>query len=125
MEWTTILNKQNGRFLKRFVARLSRFGLVVAVSFFLTWKPLFAQGTDGAAESEPKSAGFMEIVFSGGVTGALIMVTLIALSIITAYLVIDHFLTVRRKDLMPSGLDEEVKNLLAHGKVEEAQQRFN
>ena len=122
MDWTTILNKQNGRFLKRFVARLSRFGLVVAVSFFLTWKPLFAQGTDGAAESEPKPAGFMEIVFSGGVTGALIMVTLIALSIITAYLIIDHFLTVRRKDLMPSGLDEEVKNLLAHGKVEEAQQ---
>ena len=50
MEWTTILNKQNGRFLKRFVARLSRFGLVVAVGFFLTWKPLFVQGTAGAAE---------------------------------------------------------------------------
>jgi len=76
----------------------------------------------GEAATPQPPAGFMEIVFSGGITGALIMVVLIALSIVTAYLIIDHFLTVRRKDLMPPGLDEEVKNLLVHGKIEEAQQ---
>jgi biopolymer transport protein ExbB len=84
---------------------------------------LWAQGeTEAEVSGEQAPAGFLEIVFSGGITGALIMVVLIALSIVTAYLIIDHFLTVRRKDLMPPGLDEEVKNLLVNGKIEQAQQ---
>lgn len=64
--------------------------------------------------------GFLEIVFSGGVSGILIMLGLISLSVITIYLIVDHLLTVRRKDLMPEGLDEVVRQALAAGKIDEA-----
>ena len=84
--------------------------------------PLWAQ--DSGATS-PESAGpqsFLGIVFSGGITGVAIMLVLITMSIVTIYLIIDHLLTVRRKDLMPPGLDEQVRQLLAAGQIEEAAQ---
>ena len=71
-------------------------------------------------EPEP-STGFFQIIFSGGVVGILIIVVLLTLSVLSAYLVIDHLLTVRRKDLMPDGLGERVRQSLMQGNVTEAQ----
>lgn len=83
-----------------------------------------AQGTSveqtEASNNAPTS--FLQIIFSGGITGIAIMFVLIAMSILTIYLIVDHLLTVRRKDLMPAGLDEQVRQLLAAGQVEEAVQ---
>ena len=78
-------------------------------------------GTGPAAGSvpiEPKS--FFEIVFSGGWVGISIMIVLIALSITAVYLIIDHFLSIRRKDVIPEGLSNHVRELLLAGKVAEA-----
>jgi biopolymer transport protein ExbB len=63
----------------------------------------------------PAPAGFFEIVFSGGITGIMIMLVLIGLSMTAAYLVFDHLLTIRRKDLIPDGLSEQVKQCLTNG----------
>ena len=72
------------------------------------------------AEAET-GKGFFEIIFSGGIVGILIILLLLTLSVLSAYLVIDHLLTVRRKDLMPDGLGERVRQSLMKGNMAEAQ----
>ena len=72
------------------------------------------------AELPPE--GFFDIIFSGGWVGVLIMLLLLALSVTAAYLVIDHLLTIRRKEIMPEGLSEHVRQLLAGGQITEADQ---
>lgn len=50
------------------------------------------------------------------------MLLLLALSITAAYLVIDHLLTIRRREIMPEGLGDDVHRLLTAGSVREADQ---
>jgi biopolymer transport protein ExbB len=78
-----------------------------------------AQAPD-ATEPAQVSRGFFSIVFSGGVTGIAIMIVLIALSVLAAWLIIDHLLTVRHADIMPEGLSEQTRQLLAKGQVDQA-----
>ena len=81
------------------------------------------------AESPPKSAsetpptegqewGFIQLLEASGSIGLLI----ILLSIAAVALVIEHLLTIRAPVLMPPGLDEEVRQLLAAGKLGPADQ---
>ncbi len=49
-----------------------------------------------------------------------IMMFLIALSVTAVYLMIDHLLTIRRSDIMPEGLSDHVRELLAAGQLAEA-----
>ena len=58
---------------------------------------------DGVTESEAP-AGLMGIIFSGGIVGAIMIFILLALSMTAAYLIFDHLMTIRQKDLMPPGL---------------------
>ncbi len=71
---------------------------------------------------EPTPKGFFDIVFSGGWVGVLIMLLLLVLSLTAAYLVIEHLLTIRRSELMPDGLGDDVRQLLVAGQVTEADQ---
>ena len=75
----------------------------------------FAQGDPAAAPT-----GFWSIVFSGGVTGALILIVLLGLSIAAAYLVFDQTMTLRRREILPDGLAETVRHALQRGSVDEA-----
>ena len=75
----------------------------------------FAQGDPAAA-----ATGFWSIVFSGGVTGALILIVLLGLSIAAAYLVFDQTMTLRRREILPDGLAETVRHALQRGSVDEA-----
>lgn len=68
------------------------------------------------------SGGFLEIVFSGGIVGICIMITLILLSMLTAYLVFEQMMTLRKKEIIPDGLAEQVRQLIAAGKIKEAEQ---
>jgi biopolymer transport protein ExbB len=68
------------------------------------------------------SDSFFSIVFSGGVVGVIIMLSLIALSMVAMYLVVDQVLTLRRKDILPVELSENVRQLLAQGRIKEADQ---
>jgi len=76
--------------------------------------------TGEPAELPPE--GFFDIIFSGGWVGVLILLLLLALSVTAAYLVIDHLLTIRRNEVMPDGLSEHVRQLLAGGQITEADQ---
>ncbi len=84
-----------------------------------------AQQTGATAtgdSAEAPSDGLIDIVFSGGWVGAMIMLLLLSLSVTAAYLVIDHLMTIRRGEIMPEGLSEHVRQLLLAGQVTEADQ---
>jgi biopolymer transport protein ExbB len=61
--------------------------------------------------------GFFDIVFSGGLTGFLIVMVLLALSVGAAALVIEHIMSIRQSVLMPPGLAEQVQTQLMAGQV--------
>jgi biopolymer transport protein ExbB len=78
---------------------------------------------DGASTAEEAAPeGFFSIVFSGGWVGFLIVMLLFALSLTAAYLVFEHIMTLRRTEIMPEGLGEQVRQFIVSGKIAEADQ---
>ena len=75
-------------------------------------------GLDASAPS-----GILPIIFSGGWPGFFIIMLLVALSLTAVYLICEHFLTIRRKELMPAGLDSDVNKLLAAGRLPAAEKK--
>lgn len=74
------------------------------------------------AQADPAAvpAGFWEIVFSGGVIGALILIVLLGLSVAAAYLVFDQAMTLRRREILPDRLSEAVRHALQRGSIDDA-----
>jgi biopolymer transport protein ExbB len=72
------------------------------------------------AQPGPAPQGFFDIVFSGGLTGFLIVLLLLGLSVCAAALVIEHILSIRASVLMPAGLAEQVQTQLLAGSVTNA-----
>ena len=75
--------------------------------------------TGPAADGSGSGHSFWEILSAGGIVGMLIML----LSVAAVALVIEHVMTIRAAVLMPPGLAEETRELLAAGKVGPASQR--
>ena len=82
-----------------------------------------AYAADEAAGEAP--TGILGIIFSGGIVGAIMIFLLLALSVTAAYLIFDHLMTIRRKDLMPEGLSEQVRQSLIQGDVNSARDACN
>ncbi len=72
------------------------------------------------ADGAVARAGMWQIIFSGGVTGVLILIVLLGLSIAAAYLVFDQAMTLRRREILPEGLCDSVRQGLQRGSVGEA-----
>lgn len=66
--------------------------------------------------------GFFQIVFSGGVVGVLIVLTLLALSLVMVYLVVEQILTLRKSELMPADVSDQVRDFLRKGRAADAAQ---
>lgn len=73
-----------------------------------------------AANAAPDS--FFEIVFSGGPIGIAIMLALIALSMTALYLIVEQSLALRRTQVLPESLAEQVRQLMLAGRIGEARQ---
>ncbi|MBC8874779.1 MAG: MotA/TolQ/ExbB proton channel family protein [Planctomycetes bacterium] len=73
-----------------------------------------------ASADDRAPEGFFSIVFSGGLVGFTIIMLLFALSLTAAYLVFEHIMTIRRKEIMPEGLSEQVRQLLQAGRATDA-----
>ena len=71
--------------------------------------------------SEPKQ-GFFSILFSGGWVGFLIIALLFGISLLAAYLVFEQAMTLRRNEIMPDGLGDKVRQQIANGRLQEAEQ---
>ena len=95
--------------------------IAVSAAWILSPTKVWAQGE---SESSPP-AGIFDIIFSGGIVGAIMIVVLLLLSLTAAYLIFDHVMTIRKKDLMPEGLSETVRQSLMKGDVAAAQQACN
>jgi biopolymer transport protein ExbB len=87
-------------------------------SFSALW--LMAQTESGIEAAPAARASIWEVIFSGGPAGVMIMIGLIALSVTSAYLVFDQAMALRRREILPPGLAENVRGLLAAGRVKEA-----
>jgi biopolymer transport protein ExbB len=98
-----------------------KYGLTVMLLVGLGAQSAVAQEVEAAAQSK----GFLAIVFSGGIVGATMMLILLALSFTAAYLIFDHLMTIRRKDLMPEGLSEQVRTSLMAGDIKAARAACN
>ena len=85
---------------------------------FLHLNLFIAQGETEA------SSGFFDIVF-GSVIGTIMIVILLLMSLTAAYLIFDHLMTIRRKDLMPEGLSDQVRQSLLSGDVAGAREACN
>lgn len=95
-----------------------------AFSLFAFSLPLLTTSVARAQENTEESAassGFLDILLSGGWVGITIVIFLLLLSLTSAYLIFDHLMTIRRKDLMPEGLGEQVRNSLMSGDIKNAQ----
>lgn len=100
----------------------------VGLSQFLIFMPtqmLLAQNASEVDASAEAPSGFLAILFSGGIVGAIMILLLLALSMTAAYLIFDHLMTIRRKDLIPEGLSEQVRQCLLSGDVSGAQAACN
>ena len=89
-------------------------GLVFGLMFQVS-----AMAQDGSS-SKVQAKGFSDIIFSGGITGLAILILLLCLSLTSLYLVIDHLITLRAKDIMPTGLGVQLRELLVAGKYRDA-----
>jgi biopolymer transport protein ExbB len=76
--------------------------------------------TTGEDPATAAPQGLFQIIFAGGFFGACIMLLLLALSMTAAYLVFEHLLTIRRREVIPQGLDTQIQQQLAAGNVAEA-----
>lgn len=61
--------------------------------------------------------GFLSIVFSGGMVGVTIILCLVGLSMTAAYLAFDQMITLRKREILPEGLGDEVRSQLLGGKL--------
>ncbi len=72
-------------------------------------------------EVTPPASSFVTVLFSGGPVGIVILLVLLSLSVVAAYLIFDHLITIRRRDLLPEGLADQVRQALTGGDVAAAQ----
>ncbi len=79
-----------------------------------------ATAAGGITAPERPPQGFFEILFSGGPIGIAIMLVLIGLSLTAAYLVFEQILSLRKKELIPPELGDEVRKLVATGQLDQA-----
>lgn len=72
------------------------------------------------AVANDSPTGFFGILLSGGLVGILILLVLAGLSITAAYLLFDQVMTLRRKEVLPDGISDMVRQALLTGRPAEA-----
>ena len=109
-----------GRWLNGGVAALT-FAMVISAPIAISHGQQ-VPSHDSAEVVEEAPQGLLDIVFSGGWVGFSIIMLLLALSFTAAYLVFEHLMTIRKNELMPDGLGEQVRQWVSQGQLEEAEQ---
>jgi len=115
---------RKGFSLKRQAFKIGKFEsiLQVAIRAVVFVIVLFAlTSSTFAQDAEPAQKGMIGIVFSGGISGAVLVILLLALSMAAAYLVFEQILSTRRNEIMPPGLHEQVREALVNGSIPDAE----
>lgn len=83
-------------------------------------------GNEAAVETaeaimpEEKTLSLWELVTSGGIGGAVIMITLLVLSIMAVYIIIERFLAIKKASKEDANLLNQVKDHILEGKIDAA-----
>lgn len=104
------------RKFKRYIT-IAVYLLVVGVCSTV-WAQPESGGSDTTASET--GGGFWSVVLSGGWFGTAILVTLILLSMVAVYLIVEQVMTLRKGEVMPPGLGDEVRQLLSQGRLPDA-----
>ncbi|MFO0261061.1 MAG: MotA/TolQ/ExbB proton channel family protein [Planctomycetota bacterium] len=83
---------------------------IVAPLWSLSWLQV-----EAGAPAAKQAPGLLQIIFSGGPIVIAIMLAIIGTSLLAAYLVFDHLLSLRRSELLPEGLSDLVRQALIGG----------
>jgi len=78
--------------------------------------------TDAAAKAETlsKGDGFFSVVASGGFLGVVLWLALAALSVAGTHLIVDFFIKIREKRIIPDELTAGVREALGAGNIQHA-----
>jgi biopolymer transport protein ExbB len=74
------------------------------------------------AVSEEKTLTVWELVSSGGVGGAVIMATLLVLSILAVYIIIERFLVIKKASKEDVNFMNQIKDTILDGKIDAAKE---
>ncbi len=86
-------------------------------------EPTGAIGVDGLdleAEDGAESPTVLRMLFGGNYLGHAIVVLILLLSVVSVYFIIEHFLTITHRRLMPDEVLAELERLIVHGEVNRA-----
>lgn len=76
--------------------------------------------TADAIVPEEKTLSVWELVTSGGIGGAVIMITLLVLSVIAVYIIIERFSAIKKASKEDANLLNQVKDHILEGKIDAA-----
>ncbi len=74
---------------------------------------------DGRVD-EAEAPTILKMVFGGNKFGIAIVCTIILLSIISTYFIIEHMFTITQRRLMPGQVLDELERLIVHGEIKQA-----
>ena len=74
---------------------------------------------DASSESE-ETPTILKMLFGGNLLGVGVVVIILLLSVLSLFFIIDHFLTITRKKLMPAEVLSELEALIVHGEINKA-----
>jgi len=74
---------------------------------------------------EEKTLSLWELVSSGGLGGAIIMITLLVLSILAVYIIIERFMVIRKAGKEDSNFMNQIKDNILDGKIDAAKSLCN
>lgn len=72
------------------------------------------------AADKDNAPTILKMVFGGNKFGVAIVCLIILLSMISAFFIIEHFLTITRKRLMPESVLDELERLIVHGEIKQS-----
>lgn len=90
--------------------------------------PVEAPGTESAddgpgdtlQDESNQPPTILKMLFGGNLLGVGVVITILLLSILSVFFIIDHFLSIRRPKLMPAAVLSELEALIVHGEINKA-----
>jgi len=79
-----------------------------------------AEAFSDSASDDENSPTILKMVFGGNKFGVAIVCLILLLSVVSVFFIIEHFLTITRKRLMPESVLEELERLIVHGEIKQA-----
>ncbi|MEM7784033.1 MAG: MotA/TolQ/ExbB proton channel family protein [Planctomycetota bacterium] len=75
---------------------------------------------DTATQSQTTPPTILTMIFGGNLLGILIVLSILGLSVVAVYFIIEHFLTITRGRIMPDAVLSELEALIIHGEIKRA-----